>query len=58
MAILIGFYFTKGNGTNQKSQYETGQDAINQARGINQQGSAESKRIQQELELQNDLNTP
>lgn len=56
IALMTGLYFTRGTET-QKSQYETGQGAIEQAREINQQGSQNSRQIQEQLELQNDLNT-
>lgn len=56
IAIMAGFYFT-GGPDEQKSELETGQDAVDQARGINQQSGTQARELQQQIELQNDLNT-
>ncbi len=56
MALMMGLYFTK-NGSEPKSQYDTGQEAIEQAKQINQQGIERSTQIQEQLEIQNELNS-
>lgn len=53
-AILFAVYFTRG-GEQTKSQYEVGQEAIEQAREI-QQGSPQTKQLQEEIDIQNTLN--
>lgn len=54
-AIIAGLYFTKGK-NEEKSQYQQGQEAIEQAKEINQQGVERSMQIQEQINLQSDLN--
>lgn len=49
VAIFIAAYFTKTSSKNQKTQYETGQEAIQQAKQINADSLIEAKNIQNEL---------
>lgn len=49
MAILTALYFTRSS-DGQKSQYEKGQEGLQQAEQIYQQGVEESNRIKVELE--------
>lgn len=55
IGVIFAFYFTR-DGDEQQSQYETGQAAIEQARQINQ-GSQQTKQLEEQLELQNNLNS-
>ncbi len=49
MAVLMGLYFTKDS-NGEKSQFEQGQEGIEQAKDINQQSQEQSNRIKIELE--------
>lgn len=49
VAVLTGLYFTKGS-NGEKSQFEQGQEGIEQAKEINQQAVEQSNRIKLELE--------
>ncbi len=56
IGLIAGLYFTKGE-NGEKSQYDQGQEAIDQAKEINQQGMEPSIQIQEQLDIQNELNT-
>jgi NADH:ubiquinone oxidoreductase subunit 3 (subunit A) len=56
IGLIAGLYFTKGK-DEEKSQYEQGQEAIEQAREINQQGIERSMQIKEQLDIQNDINS-
>lgn len=49
VAVLVGLYLTKGP-KGENSQFEQGQEGIEQAKDINQQGQEQSDRIKIELE--------
>ncbi len=56
IGVMLAVYFTRGGGGQQKSQYDTGQEAIQQAREIQQGSSPQTKQLQEEIEIQNNLN--
>ncbi len=49
VAVLMGLYFTKGSNGN-KSQYEQGQEGIEQAKQIQQKALEQSTQIKLDLE--------
>lgn len=56
IGLIAVLYFTKGK-NEEKSQYDQGQEALDQAKQINQQGIERSIQIQEQLDIQNELNT-
>jgi hypothetical protein len=59
-AAIIGLataaYFIRGK-EGQKSQYESGQEALEQAKDINQKSIEQSMQIKEQLDLQNSINS-
>ena len=56
MMLMFGAYFLKSSET-QKSQYDAGQEGIQQAKDVNQKSYQQSQQIQEQLEIQNEVNT-
>lgn len=50
IAVIAATYFTKTKSNDQKTQYETGQEAIKQAEQINVESLIEAQNIQNELQ--------
>jgi outer membrane lipoprotein-sorting protein len=55
VTLMFGAYFAKNSET-QKSQYDAGQEGIQQVKEINQKSYEQSQQIQEQLEMQNEVN--
>ena len=56
IAVIAGIYFTQGK-DDEQAQYEKGQEGIEQAREINTKSYERAQQLNEQMEIQNDLNS-